>query len=125
MSNADSLTIKIPLELKLRLEQKAKYQGISLNQLSTYLLTTQLTQMEILSAFEGRLARKSIAELKEKAGKILGKVPDHPVPTWDSTTYLKPRPRREGVPLRGQSRTGVISRSLPACLNPSSKSASV
>ena len=85
MSSAHSLTIKVPLELKQRLEREAKYQGISINQLSTYLLTTQLTQMEILSSFESRLAKKSIDDLKEKAGAILKKIPDRPVPAWDST----------------------------------------
>jgi hypothetical protein len=85
MSITHSLTIKVPLELKQRLEREAKYQGISINQLSTYLLTTQLTQMEILSSFEARLAKKSIDDLKVKAGAILKKIPDRPVPAWDST----------------------------------------
>lgn len=72
------------MELKIRLERLAKYQGTSLNQLSNYLLTTQLTQLETLSALETRLSNKSIPDLKEKVRNILEKVPDRPVPEWDS-----------------------------------------
>lgn len=84
MSNTHVLTLKIPMELKIRLERLAKYQGTSLNQLSNYLLTTQLTQLETLSALETRLSNKSIPDLKEKVRNILEKVPDRPVPEWDS-----------------------------------------
>lgn len=83
MSNAQALTIRIPLELKERLEQQAKFQGISLNQLSNYLLTTQLTQLETLSLFEKKLARKHIRDLKIKVKNVLKKIPDREVPDWD------------------------------------------
>lgn len=83
MSNAQALTIRIPLELKERLEQQAKFQGISLNQLSNYLLTTQLTQLETLSLLERKLARKHIHDLKKKVKNVLKKIPDREVPEWD------------------------------------------
>ncbi len=84
MSNTHVLTLRIPMELKIRLERSAKYQGTSINQLSNYLLTTQLTQLETLSALETRLSKKSISDLKEKVRNILENVPDRPVPEWDS-----------------------------------------
>ena len=83
MSNTNVLTLRIPVELKKRLEREAKYQGTSINQLTNYILTTQLTQMEILSSFESNLSRKSIPDLKKKAKLILDKVPGRPVPDWD------------------------------------------
>ncbi len=45
MNHAHTLTIKIPLELKQRLEKEALHQGTSLDQLTSYLITTQLTQL--------------------------------------------------------------------------------
>lgn len=83
MHNIQVLTIKIPLELKERLEQQAKFQGTSLNQLSNYLLTTQLTQLETLSFLEKKLARQNIPDLKKKVKNILKKIPDREVPGWD------------------------------------------
>jgi len=83
MSNIQVLTVRIPLELKERLEQQAKFQRTSLNQLSNYLLTTQLTQLETLSFLEKKLARKHIHDLKKKVKSILKKIPDREVPKWD------------------------------------------
>ena len=84
MSNAQVLTLRIPRELKNRLERQAKYQGTSINQLTNYLLTTQLTQLETLSSLETKLAKQSIPDLKKKVKNILEKIPDRPVPGWDS-----------------------------------------
>jgi hypothetical protein len=74
----------MPAELKQRLQREAKYQGISVNQLSNYLLTIQLTQMETISSLETKLSEKSIPYLKKKVFSILDKVPDRSVPAWDS-----------------------------------------
>jgi hypothetical protein len=83
MSNTQTLTLRIPLELKKRLEREARYQGTSVNQLTNYLLATQLAQLETLSSLEARLSKRSIPDLKEKVSGILEKVPDRPVPSWD------------------------------------------
>ncbi len=84
MGNTQVLTLRIPMELKKRLERQAKYQGTSINQLTNYLLTTQLTQLETLSSLESKLSKKSIPDLKKKVKDILEKIPDRPVPQWDS-----------------------------------------
>lgn len=86
MSNTQVLTLRIPMELKKRLERQAKYQGTSINQLTNYLLTTQLTQLETLASLESKLSKKSIPDLKKKVKNILEKVPDRPVPEWDSVS---------------------------------------
>jgi hypothetical protein len=84
MSNTNVLTLRIPIELKRRLEKQAKYQGTSLNQLTNYLLTTQLTQLEALSELDNRLSKKAIPDLKTKVRAILDRVPDRSVPDWDT-----------------------------------------
>jgi hypothetical protein len=86
MGNTQVLTLRIPMELKKRLERQAKYQGTSINQLTNYLLTTQLTQLETLASLESKLSKKSIPDLKKKVKNILEKVPDRPVPEWDSVS---------------------------------------
>jgi len=83
MSKSHVVTLRMPNELKRKLEREAKYQGVSINQLTNYLLTIQLTQLESTSILERRLSKKSKSELKAKVHKILEKVPDRPVPNWD------------------------------------------
>ncbi len=83
MSKSQVVTLRMPIELKRRLEREAKYQGVSLNQLANYLLNVQLTQSEVISALESRLSRKSIPELKAKVGQILNKIPGRDIPEWD------------------------------------------
>ena len=62
----------------------ASYQGVSLNQLTNYLLNLQLTQIESISVLEDRLSKKSIRILKSKVKKILEKVPDSPPLPYDN-----------------------------------------
>jgi len=83
MNRTQVVTLRLPVELKRRLEREAKYQGVSLNQMTSYLLNIQLTQMEAISSLESRLSKKSISTLKTKVNRIMNKVPDRKVPEWD------------------------------------------
>ncbi|MEW6619562.1 MAG: hypothetical protein AB1422_09580 [bacterium] len=83
MNKTQVVTIRIPVEMKKRLERESKYQGVSLNQLTNYLLNVQLTQMELISSLELRLKRKSISALKARVNQILNKIPSRRVPDWD------------------------------------------
>ena len=47
------------------------------------LLTIQLTQLELISDLENRLAQKSLVDLKGKVRAILAKVPSREVADWD------------------------------------------
>ena len=78
------VTLRMPLSLKQSLEREAKFQGISLNQLTNYLLTMQVAQLERVSFLESRLSERSLPELKKQVQTILDKVPERPVPEWDS-----------------------------------------
>ena len=83
MNDTQVVTLRMPRELKRRLDREAKYQGVSLNQLANYLVNSQLTHMESVSILESRIEKKSIPTLKRKARIILSKVPDRNVPSWD------------------------------------------
>jgi len=83
MSKTQVVTLRMPVDLKKRLETEATQQGVSVNQLANYLLNTTLTQLETLSALESRLSRKSIPELRKKVRRILDKTPGRKLPDWD------------------------------------------
>jgi len=84
MNNTQVVTLRMPKELKRRLDREAKYQGVSLNQLTNYLVNIQLTHLESVSLLESRIANKSIPSLKRKVNKIMEKIPEREVPLWDS-----------------------------------------
>jgi len=84
MNKSLTLTLRMPVDLKKRLEREAKYQGVSLNQLTNYMLTIQLTQLEMVSALDKKLIEKSVPNLKKKVMTILDKIPEKNVPAWDS-----------------------------------------
>ena len=84
MSKTQIVTLRVPVELKVRLEHEAKHQGVSLNNLANYFLTTQLSHIEALSVIDERISQKSISGLKSKVRKILEAVPSKKdVPDWD------------------------------------------
>jgi hypothetical protein len=83
MNKTQVVTLRMPVDLKNRLEIAAKYQGVSINQLANYLLNTTLTQLETLSALESRLSQKSMSKLKKRVRTILDKIPSREVPDWD------------------------------------------
>ena len=83
MNKTKVVTLRMPAESKKKLELEAKHPGVSINQLSNYLLAVQLTQLETLYALESRLEKKSIPQLKERVKYILEKTPGRQVPAWD------------------------------------------
>ena len=84
MSKTQVVTLRIPVDLKARLENEAQIQGVSMNNLANYMLTTQISQIEVLSAIESRISKKSISSLKTKVNKVLDSVQkNNDVPEWD------------------------------------------
>ena len=84
MSKTQVVTLRIPIDLKTRLENEAHIQGVSMNNLANYMLTTQISQIEVLSAIEARISRKNISSLKTKVNKVLDSVQNnYDIPEWD------------------------------------------
>lgn len=84
MNKTQVMTLRVPAELKERLEIEAKLQKVSMNYLAGYLLTTQLSQLEVLSAIETRLSKTNLATLKGNVLSILDSVQKTDnLPKWD------------------------------------------
>lgn len=82
-SRSQVVTLRMPKALKQRLENEAAVQGVSMNQLTNYLLNIQLTQLETISALENRLEKKEITALRNRVMGILDRVPEQDVEEWD------------------------------------------
>ncbi|MBF2054528.1 MAG: toxin-antitoxin system HicB family antitoxin [Candidatus Sericytochromatia bacterium] len=50
MSKPSTVTLRVPRELKQRLEEAAQQQGVSLNQFALYILAGEVTRLEISQA---------------------------------------------------------------------------
>lgn len=83
MNSSQTITLRVPVELKQRLGLQANIQGVSVNHLASYLLNHELTQIESVKTLHERLEKKSLGGLKRKVNLILAKVKSRKVPDWD------------------------------------------
>lgn len=83
MKEASTLFLRMPKDLKRRIEQHAEQQSVSLNQFAIYALTREIAQMDALDYLEKRLAGKTREQIKEAFWRVLDRVPARDVPEWD------------------------------------------
>mgnify|MGYP001459957519 CR=1 FL=1 len=83
MNRGQVLSLRMPVDLKKRLEHQAKVQGISLNQMATYLISTELSQLETIEKIDYKIKSNKLSDFKRRVKKILNKVPSRAVPVWD------------------------------------------
>ena len=84
MSNKQStLIIRIPNELKHKVELLAEEQGVSLNQFSLYAFTKEVVQMETQSYFQSYWKDKNKKEILSNVDDVLKKIGKKKVPDWD------------------------------------------
>jgi hypothetical protein len=84
--NRASVLVRLPKDLKQRLQVQAEQQGVSLNQMITYSLSREVAQLEARRYFDQRLDNKSKKDVEQKFWDILNKVQDRSVPEWDEKT---------------------------------------
>lgn len=77
------LTLRIPFELKHKIELMAKKQGVSINQLAMYAFTKEMMEMETSSYLSKYWNKKSKKEIFHNFDKVLKKVKKNKVPNWD------------------------------------------
>lgn len=79
----NTLTIRVPEELKDRIETISAQQGVSINQFALYAFTKELGEIE--SGNSLRELRRSIdkKQMFARIDDLLEKVPSRPVEPWD------------------------------------------
>jgi hypothetical protein len=83
MSNASVMTVRIPADLKRRIEVVAEEQGVSLNQLAMYMFTREVTSLETGSKISKYWDGYKKSEILHDFDDVMGKVKDTRVPVWD------------------------------------------
>ena len=83
MTKASVMTVRMPNELKHRIEVVADEQGVSLNQLAMYMLTREVSSMEAGNRISQYWKGYSKSEIVSGFDEIMGKVKNRKVPDWD------------------------------------------
>lgn len=82
-TKASILTIRIPRELKHKIEQISNEQGISINQLALYALTKETMEMEASNFFANYWIGKTKKEILNDFDDVMKKVGVKELPDWD------------------------------------------
>ncbi|EMJ98292.1 toxin-antitoxin system HicB family antitoxin [Leptospira sp. WS58.C1] len=83
-TKASVLTIRIPSELKHKIERVAEEQGVSINQLALYAFTKEIQDMETSQYFEKYYKGKSKKQIFSDFREVLSTIKSKgSVPDWD------------------------------------------
>lgn len=84
MPRTNTLTIRVPEELKDRIENTALMQGVSINQFALYAFTKELSELENSQFFRAYLKGKKKAEIMQGFDEVMASVIDRETEPWDS-----------------------------------------
>jgi hypothetical protein len=84
MKNKQStLIIRLPNELKHKVELMAEEQGVSLNQFALYAFTKEVVQTETQSYFQNIWKDKTKKEIFSDFDTVMKKIGKKKIPDWD------------------------------------------
>jgi FAD synthase len=78
-----TMIVRIPKDLKHRIEKVAEQQGVSINQLALYMFTKEINDLETTNYFEKYWINKSKKEIFNDFDIVMDKVSNSEVPDWD------------------------------------------
>ena len=78
------LTIRVPKDLKARIEKMAHQQGVSMNQFAIYAFTREISELESVTFFQSQYESKKPKEIMDDFDAVMAKVPRRKKqPSWD------------------------------------------
>jgi len=83
MADASVMTVRIPADLRRRIEVVAEEQGVSLNQLAMYMFTRGITSLEAGSRISKYWDGYKKSEILHDFDDVMSKVKSGKVPEWD------------------------------------------
>jgi len=83
MNRTNTLTIRVPEELKERIENTAILQGVSINQFALYAFTKELSELENSQYFKKYLKSKKKDEIIKGFDEVMQKVQNRQIEEWD------------------------------------------
>lgn len=85
MNKKNVLTIRVPEDLKNKIEKIASLQGVSINQFALYAFTKGISDIETSKFFQNRIGNKSKETIERDFLKVWDKSSKNPaeIPVWD------------------------------------------
>jgi FAD synthase len=78
------LTIRVPKDLKDRIEKIAYQQGVSMNQFAIYAFTREISELESAGFFQSQYENKKPKEIMADFDAVIAQVPKQKKrPEWD------------------------------------------
>ena len=82
-SKASVLTLRLPFELKHKIDRIADEQGISINQLALYAFTKEVSELETSDYFLRYWKNQKKEDILKNFDKVMKKVKKSKIPRWD------------------------------------------
>ena len=82
-NKASVLTIRVPSELKHKIERVADEQGVSINQLALYAFTKEIQEIETSDYFSKLWSDKTKKQILQDFDMVMEKIQDRDSPVWD------------------------------------------
>ena len=79
----NTLTIRVPEDLKARIEKYSAMQGVSINQFALYAFTKELGELETNRYFARILKERNKQEILSGFDALMEQVPKREGPDWD------------------------------------------
>ena len=83
MAQASVLTIRVPKDLKRRIEITAKAQGVSINQLAMYMFSREISAFEAGNKISDYWRGFDKDEIYDGYDSVIKKIKKRSVPVWD------------------------------------------
>jgi FAD synthase len=83
MPKTNTMTIRVPEELKERIENTALLQGVSINQFAVYAFTKELSELENSHYFKKYLRGKKKGDILKGFDEVMQKVQKKDAEEWD------------------------------------------
>ena len=80
--NKNVMTIRVPEELKERIERFSLLQGVSINQFAMYAFTKELAELETNQFFRKEL-KNNKKDILKSFDSIMDNIPSRDNPAWD------------------------------------------
>lgn len=85
MSKKNVLTIRVPEDLKYKIEKTASLQGVSINQFALYAFTKGISDIETDQFFRNRIEGKSKEKIEKDFLDLISRIDSSKkkIPEWD------------------------------------------
>jgi len=88
-NKASVLTIRVPSELKHKIERVADEQGVSINQLALYAFTKEIQEIETSEYFSQYRGATPKNKVFDDFDSVMNKIKSNEVPEWDKMVTKK------------------------------------